>query len=333
MRIMIVQATSRRLAQSESYRNALGEALQAEGHKTQWLDLPSIDVEGRAITNIASLRLLGTADNADLLLCLDSVAALLRHPRKIVVALDDSCLEASTSQALDAEASERAYVAKAVRAAINEAEAVFALSSFGTKRLTQAGIKRVTTLAPRLVAATSRYPRRPGSELLVLAALTDAARPELLIDCLAALPEPFRARWVAGDADRATIARMRGRAQQAGVEERLAIDVRPIDHAERSYLIAQCAALIDPGANALLIGDSLVEAVATGVPVVICNDAGAAGELTDSSRVRSAPPVGTSLAQAVMAACATQPSPPPKPAPVEAAAGGEWQLLMKALRK
>ncbi len=333
MKIMIVQATSRLLPQSEGYRNELGTALQAEGHKTQWLDLPSINLAGRTITNIASLRLLGTVANADLLLCLDSVAALLTHPRKMVVVLDDAFLHASSIDRPAASVAEQRFIANALVAAIDEAEAIFALSSFAAGRMTAAGLGRVQTLTPKLSRSQYCYPRCPGSELLVLAALTDDQRPELLIECLARLPEPFRARWVARDADPATLARMRGLAQQAGVEQRLAIDLRPIDRAERAYLIAQSAALIETGSNALLISDSIVEASAIGVPVVVCDDGGAANELAASSMVRSAPPVGAELARSVVAACAEAPGASQHAALPESGRSNGWHPLMKALRK
>jgi len=109
MKIMIAQSTACTLGGHEGYRQALSELLDAAGAKTQSLDLPSIDAAGRALTNIASLRLLGTDVSADAVICLDPVAAVLEHPRKIVALLDDSYLASAPVQLALEGPVERAY--------------------------------------------------------------------------------------------------------------------------------------------------------------------------------------------------------------------------------
>lgn len=304
MKIIIAQSTSSALAGHERYRQALCVALEGEGHKTQCLDLPSIAEPGRALTNIASLRLLGTAASAEVLICLDPVAAVLDHPRKIVVMLDDAFLAADSAQLPEEPAAGRAFVANVLRSSLGEARVVFAPSRFAHERLAELSFDRVTMLQPTLPPARFHYRRNPGPELLVVGSMDDRQRRELLVTCLAALPEPLRVRWIAPDAAAASNLRLREQAASAGVEHRLVVDVHSLDPGESAYLLSQAAACLDLARASLVVSDLVLQAHQAGVPIISCSDGGAVTELSGSKARQPAKPNGIALAAAVHAAVA-----------------------------
>lgn len=121
-------------------KEALDAFLTGEGHKTQILDLPPISAPGRTLTNVASLRLMGT-ESADVLICLDAAASILHHPRKLVWLLDDSYLCADG-------AGEATYLANVLRAAVEEAAAIFAPSRAALEKLHAVQLDRAKLLSP-----------------------------------------------------------------------------------------------------------------------------------------------------------------------------------------
>lgn len=321
MKIIIAQSALG--AELDGYATALCDVLGGAGHATQRLVLPSIAAPGRALTNAASLRLLGT-EAADALICLDPVAALLRHRRKYAWLLDGSFLDPDQGQRAAERPSDRHYLANVLRSAVAEARAIFAPSRFALARLHAQSFGRATLLRPDLPGLPSRYPRSPGPEVLLLNPIDDAHRPDLLVACLAALPEPYRARWVAPLAQADSLARLRRLAADAGVEQRLAIDTRAIDACEKAYLLAHAAVLLELGQEAFALTDTVRQALRDGVPVIACRDGGA---LTEPGS-KQAQPDGAALAKAVLAAG--------KPAATKARAGTAtsdprgWAPLLKA---
>lgn len=305
MKIIVAQSTVGMNAGVQCYGDALCAALEAEGHRTQRLDLPSIAAPERALTNLASFRLLGTEFTADALICLDAVAAVLRHRRKLVVMLDDAYLAADSAQLIHECDSERHFIANILRGAVGEADHIFTFSQFASKRLRALSLDRVHLLRPEFGRPTyNPAPRHAGPELLAMNALDDRQRPELLIACLAVLPEPFRARWIAPEASRKRLADLHQLAQDAGVEQRLSIDVRSVNAGEKSYLLSQAAALIDVAPGQLAVGDAYRQAIQTGVPVITCIDGGASVELLRPGSPAPAQVDPTALAAAIRAACA-----------------------------
>jgi len=333
MKIIVAHSTAADLVSFPAYRDALCALLEGAGHKTQLLDLPSIAAPCRALTNIASYRLLSTAETADALICLDAVAAVLRHSCKLVLMLDDTYLAADRMQLPHERLSDRGYIANVLQAALREADTVFTLSRFASEGLRALSIDRVEVLPPSYSPPRFHYPRNPGPELLVLNSLSDRQRPELLIACLAALPEPFRARWIAPYAPPARLARLRDLAQNAGLEHRLTFEVRAIDGGEKAFLLAHAAALLELAPDLLAVGNIVHEAIAIGVPVITCTDGGALNEVSPQTSSRPAKPDGTALATGVRAACAAPVNvsrrtiPPIKPSAIE------WAPLLKALSK
>jgi len=276
---MVAQCTAAALPGGDYYRAALCAALEAEGHKVQQLDLPSIASPGRALNNLASLRLLGTELTADALICLDPVAAVLQHSCKIVILLDDSYL-ASDRVALRCEQpADRHYIANVLQSALGEADHIFTLSHFASQSLRALSIQPAVLIQPTIEIAPCAYVRHKGPELLALGRLDERQRPELLITCLARLPEPLRARWIAPEASTTRVADLYQLARELGVEQRFAIDVRRVNAGEKAYLLAHAAALIDIAPGALAVGETAMQAVRTGVPVITCIDGGASVEL------------------------------------------------------
>lgn len=323
MKIIIAQSALG--AALDGYATALGDVLAAAGHATQRLVLPSIAAPGHALTNAASLRLLGT-EAADALICLDPVAALLRHPRKCAWLLDGSFLEPDEGQRAAERASDRHYLANVLRSALAEARAIFAPSRFALEKLHERSFDRATLLRPDVSGPPAPYPRHPGPEVLVLNPIEDGHRPDLLVACLAALPEPYRARWVASSAQAESLARLRRLAADAGVEQRLAIDTRDIDAGEKAYLLANAAALLELGQGAFAIKDIVQQALREGVPVIACKDGGALTEFGS----KQASPDGAALAKAVLAA-AKPAAPKARAAATAASATRGWAPLLKAL--
>ena len=331
MKIIVAYSTAAGLATFPAYRDALCALLEGAGHKTQLLDLPSIAAPRRALTNIASYRLLSTTETADAIICLDAVTAVLRHPRKLILLLDDAYLAGDRAQLPHAGPSERSYIANVLRAALAEADNIFTLSRFASEGLRALSIDRVEMLQPSFRPSEYYYIRNPGPELLVLNSLSDRQRPDLLIACLAALPEPFRARWIASYAPPTRLARLRDLAQDHGLEHRLAFEVRAIDAGEKAFLLSQAAALLELAPSLLSVGDTVHEAIATGVPVITCTDGGALTEISDQISTRPAKPFGTALAMAVRAACAAPDKTSLRSMPAAESSAIEWAPLSKAL--
>ena len=333
MKIVIAQSTASAIAGHEPYRQALCTMLGAKGHKTQCLDLPSIAEPNRALTNIASLRLLGTAASADVLICLDPVAAVLDHPRKLLFLLDDSHLAPDSAQLPGEQAFGRDYIAHVLRSSLREAKQVFAPSRFALERLRTMSIGPAKMLQPSLPPARFHYQRNPGPEMLLMGAINDRQRPELLIACLAALPEPFRARWVAPSAQPANIAQLRQQAETSGVEHRLVIDARRIDPAETAFLLSQAAAYLDFGHGSLTVSDAIIQALQNAVPVITCSDGGALTELSGLTASPPAKPDGLALAKAVRAATAAPAGKPAGAAPLADSGATNWAPLLKAITR
>lgn len=331
MKIIVAYSTATDLASFSGYRDALCAMLEGAGHKTQLLDLPSIAAPGRALTNIASYRLLNTAETADAIICLDAVAAVLRHPCKLLVLLDDAYLGGDRVQLIQERPSERSYIANVLQSALAEADNIFTLSRFASEALRALSIERTETLQPNFSPPQFHYLRNPGPELLVLNSLSDCQRPDLLIDCLAALPEPFRARWVASYAPPTTLARLRDLAQNAGLEHRLTFDVRAINAGEKAFLLSQASALLELAPSLLAVGETVHQAIATGVPLITCTDGGALTEVSDQISTRPVKPSGAALATAVRAASATPTRRSPRSAPHNKPTAIAWAPLLKAL--
>ncbi len=331
MNIVIAHSTAVASAGHETYCRALCAFLEAEGHKTQRLDLPSIMVPGRVVTNIASFRLLGTAASADVLICLDAVAAVLEHPRKIVWLLDDSFLDGAPWQLAGECAPVRDYVANVLRWGLTEAKLIFAPSHAARSRLRALAVRCSDLLQLRLPAVRNSYPRNAGPELLVMSPINERQRPELLIACLAALPEPWRARWVVTrNADPASIDLLRKLTRAARLEARLVVDARNIDRGERAYLLSQAAAYIDLTPASLAISEEVDEALEADVTVVACTDGGAVTERLNS-RLWLANPEGTALAAVLRKATVRSAVAPVRKVPASAVASNEWAPLVKAL--
>ena len=120
MRILIAQSTASATERGAEKARCLCDVLKREGHQLEHLDLPPL-VEGQgAMATLASYRLIATS-SADVLICLDAVAAVLRHPRKIVCLLDEGL-------AKDVDSGERPlegiYRAQVLRAGMEEAASV-----------------------------------------------------------------------------------------------------------------------------------------------------------------------------------------------------------------
>ncbi|MCY7397913.1 MAG: hypothetical protein LH466_03620 [Sphingomonas bacterium] len=333
MKIIVAYSTAGDLASFSGYRDALCALLEGAGHKVELLDLPSIAAPRRARTNIASYRLLRTAESADAIICLDAVAAVLRHPRKLILLLDDAYLDGDRVQLPQERPSERGYIANVLQAALEEAVNIFTLSRFASEGLRALSIERAQILQPCFSPSEFHYSRNPGPELLVLNSLDDRQRPDLVMACLAALPEPFRARWIAPYAPPARLARLRDLAQDAGLEHRLTFDVRAIGGAEKAFLLSQASALLELSPGLLAVGESVHHAIATGVPLITCTDGGALTEVSDQISTRPAKPSGTALATAVRAASAASASASPRPAPHIKSSAIEWAPLVKVLSR
>ena len=331
MKIIVAHSTATDLASFAGYRDALCASLEGAGHKTQCLDLPSIAAPRRALTNIASYRLLSTTETADAIICLDAVTTVLRHPRKLVLLLEDAYLAAGRGQLPHERPSERSFIANVLQASLKEADAIFTLSQFASERLRALSIDRTETIQPSFSPSRFHYPTNRGPELLVLDSLSERQRPELLIACLAALPEPFRGRWIAPYVPPARLARLRDLAHHAGLEHRLTFEVRAIDAGEKAFLLSRAAALLELSPSLLAVGQTVHEAIATGVPLITCTDGGALSEVSDRISTRPANPSGTALATAVRAACAAPVDASPRSTPAVTSSATEWAPLLKAL--
>jgi hypothetical protein len=245
--------------------------------------------------------LINSAASADVLICLDAVSAVLRHPRKLVLLLDDMHLApGEDEETSNASIGHREYVANTLRSSLKEAVKIFVLSRYAANRLKGLSGDEPQVLAPYLPSQSFKYPRSSGSELLVLGPLTDRQRPELLVNCLADLPDHIRARCIAPHAAPSDVARINALALNAGIDQRLAIDTRQINEGEKAYTIARAGALLELARGALAAGPDVYRALESGVPVIACNDGGALAEVANLC----AQPDGSGLAKTARAAVA-----------------------------
>lgn len=315
------------------YVEALCEVLSSAEHDVQRLDLPATASADDALPTVASYRLLSTTEWADAIICLDTLVAVLPHSRKIVWLLEDVLLSQADKGGADP-TPECEYLANVVRAALDEAEMRFAPSRLAMKKMKAMGLKKVELLQPAISLKEKPYPRRSGPELLILGTLSGDQRPELLVDCLKALPGSARARWVAPSAEPAVLDSFRRRADLFGVGARIALDVRAISTDETAYLLAHAAALIELAPGSWVIPQHAQAAVEIGLPVIACKDGGAVTEIrTRRKLLYLAEPSGRSLAKAVQGACGgrTKGLPSPQTGALTGAEG--WTPLLRALSK
>jgi len=156
-------------------------------------------------------------------------------------------------------------------------------------------------------------------------------RPELLIASLATLPEPFRVRWIAPEASPARVVQLRQIARDAGVEQRLSIDVRSVNAGEMAYLLAHATALIELAPGLLVVGQIVCQASRTGVPVITCVDGGALIECIGPGSPEPSQPDPTALANAIRAAYAAPSSKSATRVQRTQTRGTGWAPLKKAL--
>lgn len=331
MKIIVAGTSTGNHTGRKGYVEALCNWLDAQGHQVQPLDLPAIDAPGHLLTNIASYRLMNLEASTDALICVDAGAAILRHSRKLVWLLDRIPFGQVRTDPGQNDAFDRSYGSKVFDAAIAEADALFAPTRFALQALTDRGLGKGQLLLPLLAEAPFDYPRHRGSELLVIGPVEEPARLDLLLDCLAQLPDRFRLRWTAAAAPPAVIARLRNRADDRGVGQRLVIDMRSVEPGEWAYMLANAAALVELTPNAHLIPDWVQHALQRDVEVVAFRDGGGLTEIVARNGVaRLAEPSTGSLAKA-LAGAGDSPATRKVAKPLPGATS--WSPLLKALAK
>ncbi len=331
MKIIVAQSSAGDLPGGRFHSDALCAALAEDGHKVQRLDLPSIAAPRRALTNLASIRLLATDLTADALICLDAVSSALRHPRKFIVLLDDAYLADDDAKRSHEQVSERHFITNVLCASLGEACRIFALSGFAMTCLKGRSIENVTLLQPTMALPNSAHIRRPGAELLAMNPLDVRHRPELLIAALTKLPEPLRARWIAPEATAERLTELHRIARDARVEQRLAIDVRRVNAGEAAYLLANAAALVEIAPGGLAVGALAAQAARLGVPIITCTDGGAIVEARGTGSPEPASPDPTALAAAILAASSEPVHVPAVRPPSARLRKPGWSPLLKAI--
>jgi hypothetical protein len=129
MKVMIARCPAAHGQASLTGQRALGDLLRQGGHQVQFLDLPAIGSGMEALTNIASHRLLNLS-GCDVLLCLDRVAAVLRHGRKFACLLD---------RRPELDGPEADFLGKLLNSALGEAQSVPAPAKRTKKPATSGG--------------------------------------------------------------------------------------------------------------------------------------------------------------------------------------------------
>lgn len=258
----------------------LAAFLEERGHKVQPLALPALGPLAAALSTVACHRLLDLSASADAVLCLSGIAAVLRHPNKIVWLLHPGPLASGPAGEPRRLADFRQqFLNRSVAAALREARSLFVPSHFGKKRLRELGVSQAQVLQPPRDARKTMFKRNAGPELLCLAPLVECQRPHLLVEALANLAEPTRARWLAPVADADLLHQVRAQAQDLGVAERLTVEVRNVGQSEQEYLLSQALALVHFEVGGWLIGSALRQAAGQETPVLLCRDAGAGSEI------------------------------------------------------
>lgn len=258
----------------------LAAFLEEHGHEVQPLALPALGPLPAALSTVACHRLLDLSASADVLLCLSGIGAILPHPNKIVWLLDPGPLASGPANDPRRLADFRQqFVNRSVTAALREARRLFVPSHFGKQRLRELGVRQAQVVQPPRDARKTMFKRNAGPELLCLAPLVESQRPHLLVEALASVAEPTRARWLAPFADTDLLHQVRAQAQDLGVAKRLTVEVRKVDRSEQEYLLSQALALVHLQVEGWLIGSALRRAASLGVPVLLCRDAGAGSEI------------------------------------------------------
>lgn len=330
MRIMVVQSVTSFKPALEWHVATLCARLIEDGHEAERLDLPRIADLGHSLSTVASHRLMSIQTQADAIICLDPLAAVIQHPHKITWLLDEGDLAPLPARATEAEVAAKAYFDNVLLAGLHEATMHLAPSMFAQQRLTSLGFPAVGLLVVDGGGSAGGGDRRPGREILLLSPIDGAHRPELFVDLVAALPATYRARWVAPLADPAVLGELQQALELHKIDHRVTIDLRSVDDDERLYLLEIAAALIHLPSGVFTTPRFVTEAVERGVPVISCADGGAVtalGQTPEALHLGLAD--GSELARLVKRACqqGVKPSgPAPKERPVD------WSTLRKALR-
>jgi hypothetical protein len=327
---MVIQSATTFEPALEWHVATLCAQLIKDGHEAERLDLPRVADLSHSLSTAASHRLMSIQTLADAIICLDPLAAVVRHPHKIIWLLDEGDLASLPARATHAEVAAKAYFDNVLLAGLHEAMRHLAPSTFAQQRLTSLGFPAVGLLAIDGAGKAGGGDRRPGREILLLSPIDGTHRPELFVALMAALPATFRARWIAPFADPAVLGELQQALELHKIDHRVTIDLRSVDDDERHYLLEIAAALIHLPSGVFTTPRLVTEAVERGVPVISCADGGAVAAVGQRPEaLHLGLPVGSELATLVERACreGVKPSEPsPKERPVD------WSTLRKALR-
>lgn len=119
-------------------------ALGSGGHQVDIVRLPFASSASSLVRQLTAYRTLDLTDFADVMICFDSPAHLVRHPRKIAWYLSRSSADGSS-----ANASLRDSIRRADTAAMGEASRIFAGSESIGRRLREVNETESELLLPR----------------------------------------------------------------------------------------------------------------------------------------------------------------------------------------
>lgn len=146
MKVILARCSDLHEADARARSEALAEALQTAGLKTEFLELPSFGEGIDALATLASHRLLNLRASCDALICLDLFAAVLRHPRKFAMILEEVPGPAPADSS-----AESLYLFNALRAGLQEARSLGTPRRKGSRgRAKSAGVFDLTPLLEEL---------------------------------------------------------------------------------------------------------------------------------------------------------------------------------------
>ena len=116
MKVILVRCASHCNSKTDAQCDELVEGLRSAGHRTELCILPPIGTGFEALMAVASHRLMNLQSSCGALICLDRVACLLRHDRKLALLANQATPARGPSVS-----SEEVYLLNLIEAGVGEA--------------------------------------------------------------------------------------------------------------------------------------------------------------------------------------------------------------------
>lgn len=259
---------------------ALEEALRLEGHQTEVVLLPQVDVPDRLISQILAFRLVGL-ESVDRLICLRPQAHMIPHRNKVVWLLDG--LLAGVEQwkfggypikhtrdrgQLDA-------VRTSDKRCFDECKTVFVGSPSLKKSMLSVHAIGSVLLRPPLPVPTKLGNNAQSSTILCLSSYDENSRLHIIIQALACSSSTLNLK-ILGNRCHPSFQRLLSQLIiDLGMEQRVSLDFGPTSEEVLTTALAECVAVIDLEASGTTAGDGMIRCTRAARCMIVAGDGGA----------------------------------------------------------